>query len=620
MKLQENTIFADRYQLERLLGRGGFSEVWLAKDNWTHLRIALKVYAPGQGMDANGLQEFCGELANVFDLNHPNLLKPTHVDTWNDMPYLIMAYCSQGSLTNKIGTLSESDVWKLIHDVASGLAYLHKKDVVHQDIKPDNILIDESGNYVITDFGISTRARSTLRKSVVGGAVSGGTTAYMGPERFSRQPAPTKASDIWSFGAMVYEILEGNVPFGEMGGGMQKGGAEIPYLSANVSDALKYVIFKMLSKETWDRPTAEKLVEWSLSPEAIEVEDDVLNPEDDIASTEAIASQGTASGRETVVISEPSRATTRFDSSADNATEPVVSEVYSSSTGGTPQKSKAWVWILIVVCAGIIGAPIGNYIHNEKVRAEQERVAEQNRKEAERKRQEELRNSTLSVSSNSFTVSGDGCTKLVTIISNRDWDVTAKPSWVLCNKTKNDEMEISIDYNPNKSTRQGTVSLKTQNGAKQQDIVIVQSAGNGKKNANAVINKIWVEHDKYQGNLKGMLIHVSFNVEYKFNQAIRIYAFFQYRDGEYLKDFDNKYRSGDGYVYIDNVISGIGTLVPNYTYCTWGDFAMFMPYSQLDFTEGALKNEPLKLEVGVWDESASKTIGNLKSYNFNVTW
>ena len=130
MQLQPNTIFANRYQLERLLGRGGFSEVWLAKDNWTHLRIAIKVYAPGQGMDTNGLQEFCGELANVFDLNHTNLLKPTHVDTWNEMPYLIMAYCPQGSLSSKIGQMSEEQIWKMIHDVASGLAYLHNRDVV----------------------------------------------------------------------------------------------------------------------------------------------------------------------------------------------------------------------------------------------------------------------------------------------------------------------------------------------------------------------------------------------------------------------------------------------------------------------------------------------------------
>lgn len=280
MQLQENTLFANRYQLIKLLGRGGFSEVWLAKDNWTHLQIAIKVYAPGQGMDQDGLQDFCGELASVYDLNHSNLLKPQHVDTWENMPYLIMAYCPAGSCVKRVGKTTEAELWKLIHDVAAGLAYLHEKDVIHQDIKPDNILVDTEGNYLITDFGISTRARSTLRKSVIGGNTSGGTTAYMGPERFSRQPAPTKASDIWSFGAMAFELLEGVTPFGEIGGGMQKGGAEIPFINAPVSDALKYTIFKMLSKETWDRPTAATLIEWANNPNAIEVDYDLLTDND----------------------------------------------------------------------------------------------------------------------------------------------------------------------------------------------------------------------------------------------------------------------------------------------------------------------------------------------------
>lgn len=274
--LQENTLFANRYQLIKLLGRGGFSEVWLAKDNWTHLQIAIKVYAPGQGMDQDGLQDFCGELASVYDLNHSNLLRPQHVDTWQNMPYLIMAYCPAGSCVKRVGKMTELELWKLIHDVAAGLAYLHEKDVIHQDIKPDNILVDTEGNYLITDFGISTRARSTLRKSVIGGNTSGGTTAYMGPERFSRQPAPTKASDIWSFGAMAFELLEGITPFGEIGGGMQKGGAEIPFINAQVSDALKFTIFKMLSKETWDRPTAATLVEWANNPSAIRIDYDIL--------------------------------------------------------------------------------------------------------------------------------------------------------------------------------------------------------------------------------------------------------------------------------------------------------------------------------------------------------
>ena len=261
MPLKANTLFANRYQLVRLLGRGGFSEVWLAKDSYTRLEIAIKVYAPGQGMDTDGLVEFSQELAGVFNLNHTNLLKPTHVDAWEGMPYLILPYCAQGSIVKRVGKMSEDEIWKLIHDVASGLAYLHEHSIVHQDIKPDNILMDDNGHYLITDFGISTKARSTLRKSVPAGTINAGTMAYMGPERFSKQPAPTRASDIWSFGAMVYELITGNAPFEERGGIMLKNGAEIPEINEPVSDELKQVIEQMLALDPKNRPSAKQLVE-----------------------------------------------------------------------------------------------------------------------------------------------------------------------------------------------------------------------------------------------------------------------------------------------------------------------------------------------------------------------
>lgn len=268
MQLKEDLLFANRYKLCKLLGRGGFSEVWLATDGMTHLDVAVKVYSPGQSMDEDGLKDFCKELSNVYALNHTNLLKPQHVDSWEGMPYLIMAYCEQGSCYGRVGKFTEEEAWKLIGDVASGLAYLHDKDIIHQDIKPDNILIDNSGNYVITDFGISVQARSTLRKSARQ-ASSGGTTAYMAPERFSRDAAPVKASDIWSLGATVYELITGRMPFGEVGGGMQRGGAEIPTINAKITPALRQTIARMLAEDPWERPTASLLADWAQNPAAI---------------------------------------------------------------------------------------------------------------------------------------------------------------------------------------------------------------------------------------------------------------------------------------------------------------------------------------------------------------
>ncbi len=326
MLLQPNTIFDNHYTLIRQLGRGGFSEVWLAHDSYMDIDVAIKIYAPGQGMDPNSIDEFRREITGVFQLNHPNLLCPKHLGIWEKMPYLIMAYCPAGSCVKHVGNMTEEEIWHLIHDVAAGLAYLHEKDIVHQDIKPDNILIDTEGNYLITDFGISTRARSTLRKSVIGGNTSGGTTAYMGPERFSRQPAPTKASDIWSFGAMAFELLEGVTPFGEIGGGMQKGGAEIPFINAPVSDALKFTIFKMISKETWDRPTAATLVEWANNPSSIEVDYSLLSEEGNVAQPQPAPDPVV----ETPVQPE-GRATQRFGSSKsiDNNATVTISSIQS---------------------------------------------------------------------------------------------------------------------------------------------------------------------------------------------------------------------------------------------------------------------------------------------------
>lgn len=268
MQLKEDLLFADRYKLRKLLGRGGFSEVWLANDEWTNLDVAVKVYAPGQGMDEDGLKDFCKELSNVYNLNHTNLLKPQHVDSWQGMPYLIMAYCENGSCYRQVGKFTEQEAWKLIADVASGLAYLHAQDIIHQDIKPDNILVDNKGNYVITDFGISVQTRSTMRKSARQ-ASTGGTTAYMAPERFSRDANPVKASDIWSLGATVYELITGRMPFGEVGGGMQRGGAEIPTINAHITPTLRQTIARMLAEDPWDRPTASLLADWAQNPAAI---------------------------------------------------------------------------------------------------------------------------------------------------------------------------------------------------------------------------------------------------------------------------------------------------------------------------------------------------------------
>lgn len=266
MILQKDEIFANRYQLIKQIGQGGYSVVWLAKHTITNVEVVLKIYAPNSGLDENALRIFAEEFALLFNLNHTHLLKPAHFDVEDNMPFLILPYYENGSCESLIGKIGEREAWQLIADVSDGLDYLHSLEppIVHQDIKPDNILVDAYGRYLITDFGISTRIRSTLRKSVPSQSFSGaGTTSYMGPERFGKTPLPIKASDIWFLGATLFELLTGNVPFDKGGGLIQKSGAEIPEIQEAYSSELKTVIYACLSLETWNRPKAEQLREYA---------------------------------------------------------------------------------------------------------------------------------------------------------------------------------------------------------------------------------------------------------------------------------------------------------------------------------------------------------------------
>lgn len=263
--MEENKLFNDRYFLERLLGRGNFSEVWLAKDSKTDIKVALKIYAPATGLDDAGLNVFAREFSLVVNANHKNLLKPLYYDSCDRKPFLVLPFCEQGSIMKYVGKMSENDAWRLLRDVASGLAWLHGMNppVIHQDIKPDNVMIGENGDFMITDFGVSTHVKSTLRKSMSAAFSSAGTIAYMAPERFSKDNTPIMANDVYSLGATVYEMLTGDTPFGDDGGLIQMKGAEVPELKGDFSPQLKEVVARCLRTNPWERPTAEQLEKYA---------------------------------------------------------------------------------------------------------------------------------------------------------------------------------------------------------------------------------------------------------------------------------------------------------------------------------------------------------------------
>lgn len=257
MKLEPNTTF-DRYTLLRKLGEGGYSEVWLVEDTLADVKCAIKIFLPSEQMNEQGLDVFKDEYKIIHNLNHPNLLKYNHLGIYNGYPYLEMPFCDGGSAEQLIGKCDERTCWQFLHDVAAGLAHLHSQNppIIHQDIKPDNILISQ-GDYVITDFGISLNTQSGEDDE----GVVKGTKPYMPPEKFSEgYSGPIMAGDIWALGVSAFELITGQLPFPQ-GGSMQKVDTQIPYIGGDYSEDLKELITRCMSYHRWDRPLARDIEE-----------------------------------------------------------------------------------------------------------------------------------------------------------------------------------------------------------------------------------------------------------------------------------------------------------------------------------------------------------------------
>ena len=263
MTFKEGSIVAEHYQLKRQLGQGSFGDVWLAHNLLADIDVAIKFYGI---LDSKGLEEFRNEFKVAYKLRHPNLLNINHFDVYENCPYLVMPYCANGSVNHLIGKMPESEIWKFILDVSGGLAFLHSQQppIVHQDIKPDNILITSDGRYVISDFGISRSFRTKMSRTN-NNVSSSGTIAYMGPERFSEKPLVVLASDIWAFGMTLYELMTGDVLWEGMGGCVQLNGARIPTIGGNFSPELTNLVTACLAAETWNRPTATQINELATS-------------------------------------------------------------------------------------------------------------------------------------------------------------------------------------------------------------------------------------------------------------------------------------------------------------------------------------------------------------------
>ena len=203
------------YRIERELGGGGMSHVFVAEEVELGRKVVVKVLPPDMAAGLNA-ERFRREIQLAASLQHPHIVPLIAAGRTGDLVWYTMPLIGGESLRAKLvreGELPVSDAIRTLRDVADALAYAHEHGVVHRDIKPDNVLI--TGRHaVVTDFGVAKAlSASTGESSLTSIGVALGTPAYMAPEQASADPHVDHRADIYAFGAMAYEMLSGRPPF-----------------------------------------------------------------------------------------------------------------------------------------------------------------------------------------------------------------------------------------------------------------------------------------------------------------------------------------------------------------------------------------------------------------------
>jgi len=212
---------SQEFTLGPLLGEGGFAAVFRAHDNVLKRDVAVKVLDVELAPSPTVAARFLREAQTVARLEHPHIVPIYKVGRQQEIFYIIMRCIDGPSLRQLLETqrrLSVGDAARIARQVADALAYAHTHEIVHRDIKPDNILLDKSGHVLVTDFGIAKAAQDAhdaakpSSKSLTSEGVIVGTPEYMSPEQASGDPLDGR-SDIYSLGVVLYHMLSGSPPF-----------------------------------------------------------------------------------------------------------------------------------------------------------------------------------------------------------------------------------------------------------------------------------------------------------------------------------------------------------------------------------------------------------------------
>jgi serine/threonine protein kinase len=249
-------IIDNRYEIKEKIGQGGFGAVYRVYDKKMNIDKALKIIPEAMVSDEEAMADLQAEARTMISLNHNNIVRVYDFHDTGAIKYIDMEYVEGKTLTklklehpNK--QIPEAKVKELAIKIADGLSYAHSNNILHKDIKPQNVMVTEKDEIKIMDFGIAETVRTSMSR--IDKSISSGTLVYMSPEQIKGQNIG-KESDIYSFGAMLYEVLSGHPPF-------YKGAVEYQILNekpkkmGNVSKEMNCIILKCLQKDYKNRYT-----------------------------------------------------------------------------------------------------------------------------------------------------------------------------------------------------------------------------------------------------------------------------------------------------------------------------------------------------------------------------
>ncbi|MDB4889350.1 MAG: protein kinase [Gemmatimonadetes bacterium] len=256
------------YTLERELGGGGMSHVFVARDNRLERDVVVKVLPPDAAAALSG-DRFRREIALAAKLQHPHIVQLLGAgETANGLPYYTMPFVEGESLRQRItreGELPVTDTVGILREVTRALGYAHERGIVHRDIKPDNVMLS-GGSAMVTDFGVAKAVTAAADNSAARGTtltqlgMSLGTPAYMSPEQAAAEPTVDQRTDFYALGCMAYEMLTGHPPFtgrnaaAVIAAQVSELPEPIQKRRPNVPSGLAALVMQCLEKRPADRP------------------------------------------------------------------------------------------------------------------------------------------------------------------------------------------------------------------------------------------------------------------------------------------------------------------------------------------------------------------------------